>query len=400
MERITPEASWLLQRERGLAWLRLAFALVAIIVIQFNPSRLTRFPILSASSLGAFAVYSACIVYLLRRNLAYVERVAFSTTALDLIWISLIVFSTGGSRTPFFVYYLFPVITASARWGIKGSITVAAIGIAVYGAIRFDLIWKTADSPLGVDTYLIRSVYLAVIAYIFGFISEFERKQNQRLLALSKTASAAAAADERRRIMFEIHDGILQSLATLILRVESCRMRMAKQDRAMADELGEVEDLTRNSMREIRKFLSGQNPQPLQSGALIDRLRDQLRYLSQGLGLEVILESSPENLSLDTAIEREIFLVLREALTNVTKHSHASRTEIYLSQQNQHLTGTLKDDGVGFNLGDRPNFTGLGLSGMEERIRKLGGQIDVKTSPGTGTTVSFKVPVPDSNALH
>ena len=219
-------------------------------------------------------------------------------------------------------------------------------------------------------------------------------------MALSKTASAAAAMDERRRIMYEIHDGILQSLATLILRVESCRTRMAKQDRAMADELEEVEELTRSSMREIRNFLAGNTTQPLQKGALMDRLRDQLRYLSQGLGLEVILESSPENLALESRFEREIYLVLREGLTNVTKHSHASKAEIYLSQQDHQLTGTLKDDGVGFNLQDRPIFTGLGLSGMEERIRKLGGEIDVKTSPGMGTSISFKVPVPDSNALH
>ena len=400
MERVTPEASWLLQRERGLAWLRLAFALVAIVVIQFNPSRLTRYPVLSATSLGVFALYSACVVAWLRRGHIKAERVGLITTCLDLVWISAIVFSTGGSRTPFFIYYLFPVITASARWGINGSLTVAAAGICVYGIIRFDLIWETSDSPLGVDTYLIRSVYLAVIAYIFGFISEFEQKQNKRLVALSKTASEAAVAEERRRIMFEIHDGILQSLATLILRVESCRMQLGDKQAALAKELGEVEDLTRSSMREIRNFLSGKIAHTITSGTLLDRLREDMRYLNKGLGLEVIVESSPEHLRLRADVEREVYLVLREALTNVTKHSHATKAEIHLAQENQHLTGSLRDDGVGFELQSRNEFLGFGLPGMEERIRKLGGELTIQSAPGFGTSVSFKLPVPEANELH
>ena len=83
------------------------------------------------------------------------------------------------------------------------------------------------EAPIGIDTLLVRSLYLIVLAGIFGYISEFERKQNQRLLSLSRTASEVATLQERRRIMFELHDGILQSLATVILRLEGCRRRPA-----------------------------------------------------------------------------------------------------------------------------------------------------------------------------
>jgi signal transduction histidine kinase len=392
-KRLTPEDAWLLQREKAVAWLRCVFALVAVAVIQFNPDRIARFPILSLLALGSFAVYSLVILELTRRRKLGSPVIGFITTALDVVWIALIVFSTGGTRTPFFFYYSFPVITASMRWGLKGSVPVALVGVALYGVIRLTLAAEAMDSPIGIDTILIRSLYLLLLAGIFGYISEFEKTQNQKLFALSKTAAQAAALQERRRIMFELHDGILQSLATLILRLEGCRGRLSKTERELAEEIESVENLTRDSMKEIRQFLAGKDTQPIASGTLIDRLREEMRFLHEGLGLDCILESQPENLSLPAVIERETYYVLREGLTNVTRHSHASRVEIQLEQLNGALRGSLRDDGVGFNQKNLRNETGLGLNGMRERIDKVRGELFIESFPGYGTKLSFVVPI-------
>ena len=124
----------------------------------------------------------------------------------------------------------------------------------------------------------------------------------------------------------------------------------------------------------------------------MDKLREEMRFLHEGLGLDVILESQPENLALPAVIERETYYVLREALTNVTRHSHASRVEIQLEQMNGTLKGSLTDDGVGFNQNNLRTQTGFGLSGMQQRMNKLGGELLVESSPGYGTKVSFVVP--------
>lgn len=221
LDKITPEEGWVMRRERAVAWLRVAFAAVALIVIQLNPDRVARFPELSFFSLTSFFLYSLLVLYLARRN-KLTSRLGLVTNSLDVVWIAVIVFSTGGSRTPFFFYYTFPVITASIRWGLKGSIPVALIGVFLYGVVRLSLAAESMEAPIGIDVLLVRSLYLVLLAGIFGYISEFERNQNQRLLALSKTAGEVAALKERRRINFELHDGILQSLATLILRLEGC----------------------------------------------------------------------------------------------------------------------------------------------------------------------------------
>jgi signal transduction histidine kinase len=397
-ERLTPEDSWLFQREKAVAFLRCIFALVAVVVIQLNPERTAHFPTLSLYALGSFLLYSLVILELTRRRKLGSPAIGFVTTSLDVVWVAVIVFSTGGTRTPFFFYYSFPVITASVRWGLRGSVPVALVGVAVYGAIRLTLAAESMDSPIGIDTILIRSLYLLLLAGIFGWISEFEKDQNQRLLALSKTAAQVAALQERRRIMFELHDGILQSLATLILRLEGCRGRLSKTQTELAEEIESAENLTRASMKEIRQFLAGRDTQPIASGTLIDKLREEARFLHEGLGLDVILESEPESLTLPAIIERETYYILREALTNVTRHSHASRVEIRLEQMNGTFRGSLTDDGVGFNQ-NLSNANGLGLTGMRERINKLGGELLIESAPGCGTKVSFVVSTAASAGL-
>ena len=390
-ERITPEEGWLLRREHAVAWLRVVFAAVAVVIIQLNPERVARFPELSFFSLASFFVYSLVVLYLARRNRLTSSPLGILTNSLDVVWIAVIVFSTGGTRTPFFFYYTFPVITASIRWGLKGSIPVALVGVFLYGVVRLSLAAESMASPIGIDVLLVRSLYLVLLAFIFAYISDFERKQNQRLLALSKTAGQVAALHERRRINFELHDGILQSLATLILRLEGCRLPLSDSQLELTEELHWLEELTRDSMKQIRQLLSGQQSSPLVAGRLIEKLREEARFLRDGMGLDVILESDPEDLELPPDTEREVYYVLREALTNVTRHSHASKVTIQLIQKSGTLEGSLTDNGVGFSQDRVKNASGFGLNGMEQRIKEVGGELLVKSSPGHGTNLSFAI---------
>jgi two-component system, NarL family, sensor histidine kinase DegS len=159
----------------------------------------------------------------------------------------------------------------------------------------------------------------------------------------------------------------------------------------LANEIKSLEDLTRNSMTQIRQFLSGQDTRPIIAGTLMEKLREEARFLRDGMGLNVIIESVPEDLNLSAEIEREIYYVLREALTNVTRHSHASKVEIQLNQEKHKLRGSLTDDGVGFSEKNVETGNGFGIAGMEQRLKKIGGELSVKSSPGHGTNISFLV---------
>jgi len=387
---MTPQEQWLLQKERVLAWLRAGFAFVAILVIQFSPPSVDRFPLLSDFSIGFFLFYSVVILYLTHQAKQNTRKIGLATTSIDLVCISLIVFSTGGSATPFFVYYLFPIITASSRYGIRGGLVTAFIGMASYGVIRFGFEWQTRR---GIDIFVVRNIYLFLLAYIFGFLSEFERTQNQKLLALSKTAGEVATHEERRRIARELHDGLLQSLATHLIRLETCRKHFLESPKDLDRELQSIEDDTRNSMKVIRRFLANKETQYFPPGMLLDYLKGDLRFLRDGLGMHVVLETEPEDLSVPEAIEHDLYFVLREGLMNITRHAQASRADLFLRQTKTEIRGSLRDDGIGFEPIDAGNGHGLGLTSMKERIEKLRGELDIQSSPGNGARISFVLPL-------
>jgi signal transduction histidine kinase len=389
---MTPQDQWVLQKERALAWLRVGFALLALIVIQLNPSRVALFPALSLLSLGTFLIYSIIVVLLAWKHRLASLTMGLATTCLDLAWISVIVFSTGGTRTPFFIYYSFPLITASSRWGVKASMAVALICDALYGVVRFTLAAETLEGPLGIDTFLVRSIYLLALACIFGILSEFEKKQNQKLLALSKTAAEVATLDERRRISQELHDGLLQALATRLLRLEICRNHLLESPKKLERELQSIEEDTRSSMKVIRQFLAGKEVQHFPPGMLLEKVREDLRFLRDSLGMQVILEVSPEDFHLPESAEPVVYHLLREGLMNVIHHSHASRADVILKRSAGEITGCLKDDGVGFEVANSLNGDSLGLRGMRERLEKAGGTLEIQSSPGSGTKISFSLP--------
>ena len=156
-------------------------------------------------------------------------------------------------------------------------------------------------------------------------------------------------------------------------------------------ELRDIEELTRSSMKEIRQFLAGKDTQPLVHGTLTERVREELRFLRDELGVRAILETEPEELNLPLEVEREVYYVLREGLTNITRHSHAARAEIHLWQREKTLKGTLVDDGVGMSSTMNGEALGVGLKSMKERIEKLGGELFIESSPGAGTKISFVV---------
>jgi signal transduction histidine kinase len=392
---MTPQDQWILQKERVLAWLRVGFAIVAVGVIVLNPARVARFPLLSYVSLGSFLIYSLAILYLATRERTYARAVGLITTCLDMLWVSFIVFSTGGASTPFFVYYFFPIITASSRYGIKGGLSAAVAGALTYGYIRFHFDW---EDSLGIDRFVIRSIYLFVLAYIFGFLSEFESKQNQKLLALSKTAGAVATLEERRRIAQELHDGLLQSLATLILRLEACRRQFLESPVELDRELRSIEDDTRSSMRTIRQFLAGKEAHSFPPGMLLEKFKDDLKFLRDGVGLRVILETEPDAFNPPEIVEQDLYYVLREGLMNIIRHSQASRADVVLRQTQTEIQGLLRDDGVGFDPNKARNGQGMGLLSMKERIKRLGGELDIQSSPGKGAKLSFVLPLAARNA--
>jgi len=126
---------------------------------------------------------------------------------------------------------------------------------------------------------------------------------------------------------------------------------------------------------------------------LLEYLRGDLEFLRDRLGIRVSLETEPEDLNIPEPVEQELYFVLREALMNISKHTHASTTEILLTLTDGKLQGTVQDDGLGFDITRSGDDNRHGLTNMKERVRKLGGELEMMSSPGKGTTVRFVFPI-------
>jgi signal transduction histidine kinase len=155
-----------------------------------------------------------------------------------------------------------------------------------------------------------------------------------------------------------------------------------------------MEDYVRDSMKEIRQFLAGNwTTNAFVPGTLCERLIEDMRVLRDRFGCRAIVESDPEDFELPEDVEKEIYYVLREGIKNIIKHSHASTAEIHLRKNDAQLFGSLTDDGVGFDRSASKGDSGFGLNGMQDRIKKRGGELAIESSPGLGTKISFAVPL-------
>jgi signal transduction histidine kinase len=198
--------------------------------------------------------------------------------------------------------------------------------------------------------------------------------------------------EERRRLARELHDGIGQELAAAKITLDGLLQRTS----APAEENGiagasEIIDRTIKQVRSMSYLL---HPPLLDEGGLFSALRWFLAGVTERTGIETSLElPPPEFPRFPPQTERTIFRIVQEALTNVFRHSQARKASVTLLQKDNGFLLTVRDDGRG--VADRtaelrPGSIGIGISGMRERARELGGELRViNANPGTIIEILF-----------
>jgi PAS domain S-box-containing protein len=202
-------------------------------------------------------------------------------------------------------------------------------------------------------------------------------------LAASRARIAAAADDERRRVVRDLHDGAQQRLVHTVLT-----LRLARQALQGGQERGpalvtEALEHAESAIAELRELAHGILPGALSRGGL----RAGVEALASRMPVPIECDVSVDRLP--PAIEATAYFVIAESLTNVAKHARASGVAVAAGVQDGTLTIRVQDDGVG---GARPD--GPGLLGLADRLAVLGGRLLVETPIGGGTLVAADVPLP------
>ena len=201
-------------------------------------------------------------------------------------------------------------------------------------------------------------------------------------------ARESGILDERQRLAREIHDTLAQGLAGIITQLQAAERSAGTAD-GPSEHIGQALTLARHSLSEARRSVQALGPGELGSAQLPDALRTLTDQWSAQQGHVAQLDVTGTSVPLSPAIEVSLFRVVQESLTNVAKHANASRVRVTLSYIGSEVLLDVRDDGRGFveNVG-----TGFGLISMRQRIRGVGGHIDIETAPGEGTSISVRVP--------
>jgi|YelNatPaOPRAMG01_1025707.scaffolds.fasta_scaffold00878_5 two-component system sensor histidine kinase DevS len=202
-----------------------------------------------------------------------------------------------------------------------------------------------------------------------------------------------AILEERERIGMDLHDGIIQSIYAVGLTLEHARLLLNEdtvQARRRIDQA--VEDLN-STIRDIRTYILDLRPRQLHEENLMEGLRRLVNELKANTLLEASLHGPPDGLpQLPDSHALALFHICQEGLANVAKHAHASKVEVYLWATPERAILEISDDGIGFDTQKVTMTLGHGLANMQTRARSVGGDIEITSEPGGGTTLLVWVP--------
>jgi PAS domain S-box-containing protein len=209
--------------------------------------------------------------------------------------------------------------------------------------------------------------------------------------------------EERRRIARELHDSTGQSLAALVIHLSAISARISERDSAAMEMLREAIDLSQKASDETRTLSYLLYPPTLDHAGLRSALEWYIDGFTQRSKVKVELDVSIGGERLPEIVERTLFRVVQESLTNIFRHSGSETASVRITRGSGIVRLEVSDDGKGIPddilaaLNSSGGQLGVGIRGMRERIRQLGGWLQVRSRPG-GTTIISSLPVEDRSA--
>ncbi|MBN1976475.1 MAG: sensor histidine kinase [Anaerolineae bacterium] len=251
--------------------------------------------------------------------------------------------------------------------------------------------WTFLSSAHGV---LGRTGSFLLVGYMVARIMEIQRQQQQslaeantKLTHYATTLEQLATTRERNRLARELHDTLAHTLSAVAVELEAVDSLWdgdPSQARAL---LQRSLSVTRTGLNETRRALQALRSSPLEDLGLALAIRQEAQTVAEraNLALDLHIPEPVNNLPPD--VEQCIYRALQEALANVAQHAQARHVGTSLLREENRLTLTISDDGLGFDPAAVDVEHHLGIRGMRERAEMVGGTLEIESGPGQGTTV-------------
>jgi two-component system, NarL family, sensor histidine kinase DevS len=214
--------------------------------------------------------------------------------------------------------------------------------------------------------------------------------ENERL---NHQARRLAVLEERERIGMDLHDGVIQSIYGVGLALEYIRVAMEEDPEPAKEKINDSIASLNETIRDIRAYILDLRPREFHGEGLLQGLKRLIAEFQTNCATQINLVAPDDGLlDIPAANATAIFHICQEALANVAKHSRAKQAQVHLWTAKERLVLEVSDDGLGFDLKKMSVTLGHGLSNMQARARKVGGDVEITSAMNNGTTVLAWVP--------
>jgi PAS domain S-box-containing protein len=256
---------------------------------------------------------------------------------------------------------------------------------------------KGAPLPVHLSLNPLRLDKTRAVCLIASDLSEMKRAE-QELRESSEQLRKLAAhllsvrEEERARISREVHDELGQLLTAVKMDLAWLEGRLPQRNRQMLKRIGSTRQLADSIIQSIRRISTELRPAVLDLG-LAEAVEWQVHEFQARSGIQCKVRLLTREVVASNA-STALFRICQETLTNVARHAKATRAEVVLQKQRDRLVLLIRDNGRGFSQADASLSKSLGLLGMGERAAMLGGQVNISSVRGKGTTVTAWIPIP------
>ncbi|MBK06740.1 MAG: hypothetical protein CL920_09430 [Deltaproteobacteria bacterium] len=298
--------------------------------------------------------------------------------------------------------FFFPAIPGFILY-FSGSQGKLALGLFILVTIFMRSWWL--GTSLFETYYLIYAGYFLLASYVDMIVqarSALSRSQalllelqdsHKKLQEHARHVEELAITRERNRLARELHDSVSQMLFSITFLTQSAMMRLKDTPKETKKPILQIEKTAKNALEEMRALIF--QLRPIQDGDdFLVLLRTTLQEFTQRDALEATLQA-PDTLSLSPEMTHHLLRMIQEALHNVVKHTTYKSVKIVVQMDDDMLSIDIEDDGPGFDK-DAKRSTTFGLTSMKERAELIGASLEVKTAPGSNTSILIRLPMDES----
>ena len=276
-------------------------------------------------------------------------------------------------------YLIYGVITAAHVFKTRNSLIFLIVALLIMAVqaywLKFPIIFYAA------------TIIMTSITVFYTLYNRNVERSNQSLKLSQQEVQRLAQSAERERIGRDLHDVLGHTLSLIVMKSELASRLFDRDPNAAAVQIREVEKVARDALGQIRVAVAGIRLAGLEA----ELARARLSLLSADIQLHYQLAP----IELATEIETVLALAVREAVTNIIRHSNARRVEIELLKNKNSLQLQISDDGKNTLV-----TPGHGLSGMRERLELLGGRLEIDTGPHGGVRLILSCPITESKNMQ